>query len=178
MQSCEDLVEGNVKKTVESGVYQQYLVEKAAQDLEDDKQAKRDEWRKKAAACKAAASKGAASKAAASKAGGEAQFRETKTKASFTNQYSDMFNFLFVLAILITTNFVYVKICILALKVYIHIGAALINRFFSLFSSWENVSDIPIWHVCKFSFELLGRHIWWLWSKKSTAFDLICLILI
>ena len=120
MQSCEDLVEGNVKKTVESGVYQQYLVEKAAQDLEDDKQAKRDEWRKKAAACKAAASK----------AGGEAQGRETKTKASFTNQYSDMFNFLFVFAILITTNFVYVKICILALKVYIHIGAALINRFF------------------------------------------------
>ena len=43
MQSCEGLVEGNVKKAVESGVYQQYLVEKASQDLEDDKQAKRDE---------------------------------------------------------------------------------------------------------------------------------------
>ena len=110
MQSCEGLVEGNAKKAVESGVYQQYLVEKAAQDLEDDKQAKRDERRKKAAACKAAASKvaacnaaaskagaskGAVSKAAASKAGGDAQGCETKTKASFTNQYSDMFKCLF-----------------------------------------------------------------------------------
>ncbi|KAH8335438.1 hypothetical protein KR074_002075 [Drosophila pseudoananassae] len=76
VQPCQALAETQAKAAIDSGVYQQHIVEKtlaqkgnsSAQDLEDDgKVDKRDERRKKAAS---------------GKAGGGAQGRETKTKST------------------------------------------------------------------------------------------------
>ena len=77
------MAEGNAKKSIESGLYQQHLAEKqlanksgnsgGAQDFDDDgsKGDKRDERRKKAAS---------------GKAGGGSQGRETKTKSTKKHQ--------------------------------------------------------------------------------------------
>ncbi|KAH8330912.1 hypothetical protein KR067_008848 [Drosophila pandora] len=76
VQPCQALAETQAKAAIDSGIYQQHIVEKtlaqkgnsSAQDLEDDgKVDKRDERRKKAAS---------------GKAGGGAQGRETKTKST------------------------------------------------------------------------------------------------
>lgn len=80
VQPCQALAESQAKTAIDSGVYQQHIVEKtlaqkgnaSAQDLEDDgKVDKRDERRKKAAS---------------GKAGGGAQGRETKTKSTKKHQ--------------------------------------------------------------------------------------------
>ncbi|KAH8369323.1 hypothetical protein KR009_008357 [Drosophila setifemur] len=76
VQPCQTLAEAQAKAAIDSGIYQQHIVDKtlaqkgntSAQDLEDDgKLDKRDERRKKAAS---------------GKAGGGAQGRETKTKST------------------------------------------------------------------------------------------------
>ncbi|KAH8278987.1 hypothetical protein KR018_012121 [Drosophila ironensis] len=76
VQPCQTLAETQAKAAIESGIYQQHIVEKtlaqkgntASQEAEDDgKVDKRDERRKKAAS---------------GKAGGGAQGRETKTKST------------------------------------------------------------------------------------------------
>ncbi|KAH8292025.1 hypothetical protein KR054_003682 [Drosophila jambulina] len=80
VQPCQALAESQAKTAIDSGVYQQHIVEKtlaqkgntSAQDLEDDgKVDKRDERRKKAAS---------------GKAGGGSQGRETKTKSTKKHQ--------------------------------------------------------------------------------------------
>ncbi|XP_016969000.1 E3 UFM1-protein ligase 1 homolog [Drosophila rhopaloa] len=80
VQPCQALAESQAKVAIDSGIYQQYIVEKtlaqkgnvSTQDLEDDgKVDKRDERRKKASS---------------GKAGGGAQGRETKTKSTKKHQ--------------------------------------------------------------------------------------------
>ncbi|XP_052838869.1 E3 UFM1-protein ligase 1 homolog [Drosophila gunungcola] len=80
VQPCQALAESQAKMAIDSGTYQQYIVEKtlaqkgsvSTQELEDDgKLDKRDERRKKASS---------------GKAGGGAQGRETKTKSTKKHQ--------------------------------------------------------------------------------------------
>nr|XP_036674874.1 E3 UFM1-protein ligase 1 homolog [Drosophila suzukii] len=80
VQPCQALAESQAKVAIDSGVYQQYIVEKtlaqkgnvSTQELEDDgKVDKRDERRKKASS---------------GKAGGGSQGRETKTKSTKKHQ--------------------------------------------------------------------------------------------
>ncbi|XP_017130784.1 E3 UFM1-protein ligase 1 homolog [Drosophila elegans] len=80
VQPCQALAESQAKMAIDSGTYQQYIVDKtlaqkgsvSTQELEDDgKLDKRDERRKKASS---------------GKAGGGAQGRETKTKSTKKHQ--------------------------------------------------------------------------------------------
>ncbi|ALC46915.1 CG1104 [Drosophila busckii] len=81
VHTCQDMAQAHAKAAVDTGVYQQYIVDKtlaqkgnntgAAHDADDDKLDKRDERRKKAAS---------------GKAGGGAQGRETKTKSTKKHQ--------------------------------------------------------------------------------------------
>ncbi|XP_017042681.1 E3 UFM1-protein ligase 1 homolog [Drosophila ficusphila] len=80
VQPCQALAESQAKVAIDSGIYQQYVVEKtlaqkgnaSTQELEDDgKVDKRDERRKKASS---------------GKSGGGAQGRETKTKSTKKHQ--------------------------------------------------------------------------------------------
>ncbi|KAM8705841.1 hypothetical protein ACLKA7_010179 [Drosophila subpalustris] len=81
VQPCQEMAQAQAKAAIDTGVYQQYVVERTlAQkgnqmatsfDVDDDKLDKRDERRKKAAS---------------GKAGGGAQGRETKTKSTKKHQ--------------------------------------------------------------------------------------------